>query len=217
MVQPVLAQLRCASENDQQPPFCVLARNITSIFPTFHNLVICPLRDSISQSTRHIMRGREVKTVDDAIAPSQARRLTRVELAASMSVNIFTYGSLMFAQVWRRVVRGRYRSAAATVRDHARYALIGEGYPGMIAQAGGSVPGIVYFAVDAHDVAALDAFEGSAYRRVRGDAGLDSGEKIMADSYLFVLPQQLSDQSWEPEAFQLKHFLTTYCGDRLGE
>jgi len=134
-----------------------------------------------------------------------------------MPVNIFTYGSLMFPQVWQRVVRGRYRSATATVHDHARYALTGESYPGMIAQAGGSVPGIVYFAVDACDVAALDAFEGSAYRRVRLDAGLDSGEKIMADSYLFVLPQQLSGQPWDPDAFRLKHFLATYCGERLGE
>jgi gamma-glutamylcyclotransferase (GGCT)/AIG2-like uncharacterized protein YtfP len=134
-----------------------------------------------------------------------------------MPINIFTYGSLMFPQVWQRVVRGRYRSASATVPDHVRYALIGETYPGMIAQAGGSVPGVVYFAVDAHDVAALDAFEGSAYRRVRLDASLASGEKIMADSYLFLLPQQLSDRPWDPDSFQLKHFLATYCGDQLGE
>jgi gamma-glutamylcyclotransferase (GGCT)/AIG2-like uncharacterized protein YtfP len=134
-----------------------------------------------------------------------------------MSTNLFTYGSLMFPQVWQRVVRGPYRSAAATLADHARYALAGASYPGMIAQAGGSVRGVVYFALDAQDVAALDAFEGAAYRRVQLDTELDSGGKIMVDSYLFLLPQQLSDQPWDPDAFQLKHFLTTYCGDPLGE
>ena len=82
-----------------------------------------------------------------------------------MSHHIFTYGSLMFAEVWQRVVRGSYRSAPATIVDHARYALRGETYPGMIAEAGGTVLGVLYFAVDAQDLALLDAFEGTEYRR----------------------------------------------------
>lgn len=133
-----------------------------------------------------------------------------------MSHHIFTYGSLMFPEVWQRVVRGNYLSAPAVVLDHARYALRGETYPGMIAEVGGAVPGVLYFEVDAQDVALLDAFEGVEYRRDRLPARLDSGEAVQVETYIFQLPALLSDQPWRPEVFQMQRFLDSYCRDKLG-
>jgi len=92
-----------------------------------------------------------------------------------MSAHVFTYGSLMFPEVWQRVVRGDYRSAPAVLDGHARFALAGETYPGAIARSGAIVAGIVYFDVSDADVAALDAFEGSQYRRDRVRIRLDGG------------------------------------------
>ncbi|MGZ5781655.1 MAG: gamma-glutamylcyclotransferase family protein, partial [Burkholderiaceae bacterium] len=70
-----------------------------------------------------------------------------------MSHHIFTYGSLMFPQVWQRVVRGQYHSANAIVSGYARYTIVGETYPAIIEQAGATVHGVVYFDVDEQDVA----------------------------------------------------------------
>lgn len=134
-----------------------------------------------------------------------------------MSAHVFTYGSLMFPEVWQRVVRGDYRSAPAVLDGHARFALAGETYPGTIVRAGASVAGIVYFDVSDSDVAALDAFEGSEYRRDRVRVRLDSGALEDAHTYIYLLPQKLSESPWLPEKFQMQRFLGTYCRERLGE
>jgi gamma-glutamylcyclotransferase (GGCT)/AIG2-like uncharacterized protein YtfP len=129
--------------------------------------------------------------------------------------DIFTYGSLMFPPVWQCVVRGRYRSAPAEVAGYGRFAIAGETYPGMIAQPGGSVRGIVYFDVDAADVAALDAFEGGDYRRAAVSAQLDTRANLEVETYLYLAPQRLSDCAWQPHAFQLQRFLDSYCREKL--
>lgn len=134
-----------------------------------------------------------------------------------MSAHVFTYGSLMFPEVWQRVVRGDYRSAPAVLDGHARFALAGETYPGTIARTGASVAGIVYFHVSDADVAALDAFEGSEYRRDRVQVRLDSGALEDAHTYIYLRPQKLSESPWLPEKFQMQRFLGTYCRERLGE
>jgi gamma-glutamylcyclotransferase (GGCT)/AIG2-like uncharacterized protein YtfP len=131
-----------------------------------------------------------------------------------MQSNVFTYGSLMFPQVWQQVVAGNYRSVRASAPGHARYAVDGETYPGMVAQSGSVVEGVLYLAVDAAHVEALDRFEGEAYRRVTIDVALADGSSQPAATYLYVAPG-LSTSPWEPAAFELQRFMQTYCRDRL--
>lgn len=126
-------------------------------------------------------------------------------------MNVFTYGSLMFPEVWEKVVRGRYRSAQATAHGHVRFAVRGETYPGMVEAQGQSVNGVVYFDVAQEDIAALDVFEGEQYRRVTLPVVLASGETVAADSYLYLDMTQLMDAPWEPERFQMQRFLDRYC------
>jgi gamma-glutamylcyclotransferase (GGCT)/AIG2-like uncharacterized protein YtfP len=133
-----------------------------------------------------------------------------------MSSHVFTYGSLMFPQVWQRVVRGEYRFARATAAGYARYAITGETYPGMVGQAGSAVQGVLYFDVGPQDLAALDAFEGGEYRREEIDVTLDAGETVRASTYIYLLPEKLSESKWLPEVFQMERFIGTYCRDRLG-
>jgi gamma-glutamylcyclotransferase (GGCT)/AIG2-like uncharacterized protein YtfP len=133
-----------------------------------------------------------------------------------MTRHIFTYGSLMFADVWEKVVRGKYRSGAAVATGHARFAIRGETYPGMVAASGQEVAGVVYFDVVAEDLAALDAFEGEVYRRDAVTVQLASGETVDADTYIYLDAARLADAPWEPEAFQMQRFLDTYCRDKLG-
>lgn len=134
-----------------------------------------------------------------------------------MSVHVFTYGSLMFPQVWQRVVRGDYRSAVARLDGHARFEIAGETYPGMVVRPGASVDGVLYFDISPADVAALDAFEGEEYRRDRVRVALFSGEIVDAATYLYLPHQKLSDSPWLPEAFQMERFIGSYCREKLGE
>lgn len=131
-------------------------------------------------------------------------------------MHIFTYGSLMFPEIWQRVVRGNYLSATATLSDHARYALADDTYPGMVAQADAAVEGVLYYDVTPQDVAALDQFEGSEYSRQNVNVVIESGETVIACTYIFLAKQRLSGLPWEPQAFQMSRFIGTYCSDKMG-
>lgn len=128
-----------------------------------------------------------------------------------MTAHVFTYGSLMFSQVWERVVRGRYRSVRATLPGFARYVIKGETYPGMVAEAGAQVEGVLYFDVDGDDLAALDAFEGIDYRRDRVAVLAESGERAEACTYIYLLPGRFSGEPWNPREFRMERFIGTYC------
>src|SRR5690349_19590862 len=134
-----------------------------------------------------------------------------------MGTHIFTYGSLMFPEVWRRVVRGDYRFAPAAVAGHARYEISGESYPAMLVQPGASVQGVLYFDVDAPDLERLDAFEGTDYRRIALAARLASGESVPAAAYLYLVQERVAATPWLPEAFRMREFFDTYVRDKLGE
>jgi gamma-glutamylcyclotransferase (GGCT)/AIG2-like uncharacterized protein YtfP len=133
-----------------------------------------------------------------------------------MNANVFTYGSLMFPAVWERVVRGRYRSAPVLLEHYARYAIRSETYPGMVVLPGMQVAGVLYYEVSENDLAALDAFEGAEYRREQVRVTTTDGGKVDAHTYVYLLPEKLSSDSWEPERFQMERFLGTYCVDKLG-
>lgn len=127
-----------------------------------------------------------------------------------MNGNIFTYGSLMFDEVWCQVVTGRYPSEPALLDHHQRHALTGLSYPGVVATPGAQVAGRLYRDVSAADIARLDAFEGPEYRRDALQVVLVSGEHVSAWTYLWLDPQRLSGQPWETDAFRLHEFLETY-------
>jgi len=123
--------------------------------------------------------------------------------------NIFTYGSLMFDEVWRQVVSGHYRSAPAVLHHHQRHALTGLSYPGVVAMPGEQVAGRLYFDVSADDIARLDVFEGSEYRRDLLQV-MANGEPASAWTYIWLDAQRLSGKPWLSDAFRLREFLQTY-------
>ena len=131
-----------------------------------------------------------------------------------MSKHVFTYGSLMFASVWQRVVQGSYRSEAATLAGYTRFALAEETYPGIVADTAGQVAGLVYFDVDAADLAALDRFEGDEYRRCTVDVSSNALAPVCAETYVMTALHRLSDQPWDPQGFALQRFLAGYCRDK---
>jgi gamma-glutamylcyclotransferase (GGCT)/AIG2-like uncharacterized protein YtfP len=135
-------------------------------------------------------------------------------------MDIFTYGSLMYPAVWRRVVSGDYASCAATLHGYARRRIRGELYPALIrAVPESAVAGILYRDVSAADVAALDHFEGEgeAYSRIPVRVDLAGGGTVEAWTYLYLLSATGEESDWEPERFEtrdLPRFLDTYCRER---
>ena len=127
-------------------------------------------------------------------------------------MHVFTYGSLMFPEVWSRVVSGSYRALPVHAKHYARFAVRDETYPGAVAQAGAVLHGMLYCDVDTADLKVLDRFEGADYRRVEIEVLAADGQTCKAQIYLYLQIAQLSDSDWKPEEFRLSEFLVTYCG-----
>jgi gamma-glutamylcyclotransferase (GGCT)/AIG2-like uncharacterized protein YtfP len=138
------------------------------------------------------------------------------------TMNVFTYGSLMFESVWSRVVRGNYASGSAVLLAHRRFAVRHQTYPAVIPKEGGVVSGVLYRSVNAEDLARLHAFEGADYRfaTVQVELEVENSSAARLESagvYLFSPVDQLEDRDWSPQWFEqtgVHEFLRTYCVDR---
>jgi len=58
--------------------------------------------------------------------------------------DLFTYGSLMCADIMAQVAGAQLQSSPAVLNGYRRYLVRGEQYPGIVADADGQVAGIVY-------------------------------------------------------------------------
>lgn len=125
--------------------------------------------------------------------------------------HVFTYGSLMFDEVWHRVVAGRHRAMRGTVAGYERFEVRDETYPGMVAKEGASVDGVLHLDVDAEDLARLDAFEGDDYDRIAVPVLCEDGATRDAQTYLYRSHARLLASTWKPGSFAMERFLATYC------
>jgi gamma-glutamylcyclotransferase (GGCT)/AIG2-like uncharacterized protein YtfP len=129
--------------------------------------------------------------------------------------HLFTYGSLMFEDVWNRLVRGHYLSQHATLNGFARRSVKEDEYP-VIFQANEQVEGVVYYDISAEDMVILDAFEGEYYARQEVELWVKN-EPIRACVY--VLKEEHFDiidpKPWSEALFAtegIKRFLAHYKG-----
>ena len=134
--------------------------------------------------------------------------------------NIFTYGSLMFDQVWSEVVEGSYERFESILRGYDRKSVRNEIYPVIIpASPYSEVRGIVYLDVTADDLARLDRFEGEYYFRQKLEVTTQDMITLPAETY--VLKEEyysiLSLQEWDPVHFSstgihsfLLHYVANY-------
>lgn len=129
--------------------------------------------------------------------------------------HLFTYGSLMFEDVWSKLVRGTYRSQKATLPHYVRRCVSGEDYP-VIFEGKESVCGVVYQDVSDDDMRLLDAFEGEFYERVCVNV-FHEKEVIAAQAYVLKSAyfNIIDPKPWSEEAFAkegIKRFLANYKG-----
>lgn len=132
--------------------------------------------------------------------------------------NVFTYGSLMFAPVWSRVVNGTYASCPATLHGYQRLAVKGEEYPVAVpTSAADCIAGRMYYAVNTADMQRLDMFEGDYYARLPVMVADGNGKMLAADVY--VLRPEYADistgKAWDEEHFRtvgISAFMLRYQG-----
>lgn len=133
-------------------------------------------------------------------------------------MHIFTYGSLMFENVWKRVVLGEYENYMGTLHGFRRRCLKDETYP--VAFEGSPherIWGRVYLDLSKEDLMRLDIFEGSQYERKSEEIVLDSGKTIQADVYILrdEYYDRINDNPWDVEWFEyvgMAQFLEKYQG-----
>jgi gamma-glutamylcyclotransferase (GGCT)/AIG2-like uncharacterized protein YtfP len=136
-------------------------------------------------------------------------------------MNVFTYGTLMFPEVWKAVVGREFAAVAGTAAGYAIFRVRDAVFPGIIAASErDAVRGVVYLDVDPDSVARLDLFEDDFYRRETLSINCDDGQGRSAQTY--VVPDAnravLTDETWRRDEFVatggLDHFIRRFQGFR---
>jgi gamma-glutamylcyclotransferase (GGCT)/AIG2-like uncharacterized protein YtfP len=134
-------------------------------------------------------------------------------------MHVFSYGTLMFPEVWQAVVGRPFASVGGHVSGFAIYRVRDAVFPGILATTSADVvQGVVYLDVDAAAVARLDQFEDDFYRRETVALQCDDGRICDADTYV-VPPEKrgiLTEEPWSRDEFvargDLQRFIARFAG-----
>lgn len=122
-------------------------------------------------------------------------------------MNIFTYGSLMFASVIEALTKGHFEFEEITIKDFERLSISGKKYPGIRQKAGSFVSGRIWFDIDSSSMKILDLFEDSLYEKQTLEIVSDS--RGLINTYAYVVPKHLekvlADEPWDPKVFENEH------------
>ncbi len=122
-------------------------------------------------------------------------------------MNLFTYGSLMFPEVWERVTGLSGAGQPASLADHAAREIRGQTYPALVKAMGERTEGVLYSDLSPEAVARLDAFEGHFYERVEVAVSVGGGVADMAWVYRAAQPDgpDILVERWDLARFQREH------------
>jgi len=123
----------------------------------------------------------------------------------------------MCSDIMYHVAGCRPDLVAATLQNYRRSRIRGEEYPGIIADAGSEVAGILYLNLPDSALQRLDEFEGEQYTRQELQVITEQGSSCAAMAYVIKSQHShlLTGETWSYEHF-LAHgksqFLSTYIG-----
>ena len=139
-------------------------------------------------------------------------------------MHVFTYGSLMFPEVWQTVVGREFETVEGTAAGYSIFRVREAVFPGITAAAEECVvPGVVYLDVDDASLVRLDRFEDDFYERLNLPVDCVDGVRRAADAY--VVPAEnrrvLTAEPWTAADFvssgELTDFIQRFQGfSRLG-
>jgi gamma-glutamylcyclotransferase (GGCT)/AIG2-like uncharacterized protein YtfP len=134
-------------------------------------------------------------------------------------MHVFTYGTLMFAEIWQAVVGRSFEAIAGTAAGFEIFRVRDAVFPGIVAGTGEClVAGFVYLDVDPESMQRLDQFEDTFYERRPISVDCSDGQQRMAEAYI-VPPSkrsELTSEPWDRESFltggRLEQFLSRFAG-----
>jgi gamma-glutamylcyclotransferase (GGCT)/AIG2-like uncharacterized protein YtfP len=134
-------------------------------------------------------------------------------------MHVFTYGTLMFPEVWQAVVGRQFETVEAKAHGYAIYRVRDAVFPGIIASGEcDCVRGVVYLDVDQPSLTRLDRFEDDFYRRETVWVDCEDGQQRTANAY--VVPNEnrgvLTEETWQADQFVssggLQAFISRFAG-----
>jgi gamma-glutamylcyclotransferase (GGCT)/AIG2-like uncharacterized protein YtfP len=137
---------------------------------------------------------------------------------SSDGARVFAYGTLAFPDVMEAVTGVAFASEPATLDGFARRRVFGAVYPGVRAEAGATLDGVLYRGVDERSLARLDRFEGALYERRLLAVRVARGDRW--DAWVYVVPDalahRLANEAWDPERFRREHLAPYLARCRAG-
>lgn len=134
-------------------------------------------------------------------------------------MHVFTYGTLMFPEVWRAVTGGDFISVVGVVRGYSAYRVRDAVFPGIVKSLEGDlVRGVLYLDVDEGATARLDRFEDDFYVRETLTVVCDDGCERLAEAYVVPAERRdvLTEEPWTRESFVesggLETFVSRFAG-----
>jgi gamma-glutamylcyclotransferase (GGCT)/AIG2-like uncharacterized protein YtfP len=127
-------------------------------------------------------------------------------------MHLFTYGTLVFPEVWRRIAVREAAAERAVLSGYAIYRVKDAVFPGMVcADKKDRVPGVLYRDLDEDTLFELDAYESDFYRRETVTVVTQAGETVECQAYTVPDSRRdmLTDEPWDTEWFA-EHELENY-------
>lgn len=144
----------------------------------------------------------------------KVRLATGTGIAFNRGMNVFTYGSLMFDEVWRAVVARTGPSVPGQLIGYEAWKIAGQTFPGLTPAPGRQVNGRIWQGITETELARLDGFESGIYDRQMIPVQAKDGTTlpcwvyvVRPDSRTLLLPEP-----WDCDEFarlHLRDFLTT--------
>ena len=128
-------------------------------------------------------------------------------------MHLFTYGTLTFPEVWKRIAVCEAESEPATLNGFAIFRVRDAVFPGMRrAREVDSVPGILYRGLDEETLFELDTYESDFYRRetvwvtTHGEKAVECQAYVVPESRYAMLTEEPWDAKWFAEN-ELENYL----------
>lgn len=132
--------------------------------------------------------------------------------------DVFTYGTLLVAEVMEAVAGARFASVPARLHGWERVRVRGAVYPGARAADGASIDGVLWLGVHDDALLRLDRFEGETYERRVVRVTTADGPR---DAQVYVVPPAnehlLEPVAWDLERFRREHLARYLEHCRTGE
>lgn len=124
--------------------------------------------------------------------------------------HVFTYGSLMYPEVFERVALTHARRETARLEGWKRHAIRGATYPAAVPSEPDVIQGVVWLDIGDEPMRRLDRFEGDEYRRETVLVHLPDNVSVIAEIYRWLDPGLLLPHDWSELEFERLHLADFY-------